>query len=156
MLALLLPWRLTYATVLPTPPPDPRTIGDVANLLSAVAAHGCISAVPSRFGTENFLLRSPFLFLPKNMLCEKCIRSVAIITFIGRHRCLCSEIATSCIVGDHGSYMLMSTPYMEIFRSPVGRKPCIVGDHASYTNVCVIYGNIRVDTGREYSGASRQ
>ena len=44
----------------------------------------------------------------------KTIRSDSMITFIRRHRCVHSEIATSCIVGDHASYMQMSAPCMEI------------------------------------------
>ena len=50
------------------------------------------------------------------MLCGKLIRSDSMITFVRRHCCLHSEIATSCIVGDH----------------------------ASYANVRAMYGNMRV------------
>ena len=48
------------------------------------------------------------------MLCGKLIRSDSMITFVRRHHCVHSEIATSCIVGDHASYMQMSAPCMEI------------------------------------------
>ena len=143
MLALLLPRRLTCATVLlPTLLSAPGTVASVrgvADSSSAVATHDCTSAISGCFATENFLFahasRSccalPF-FLPKNMLCGKFIRSDSIITFVTRHCCLHPEIATSCIVGEHASYMQMYVPY---FESPHGRKLSIVGDHASYMQI---------------------
>ena len=48
------------------------------------------------------------------ILATKFIRSDSMITFVRRHCCVHSEIAISCIMGDHASYMQMSAPCMEI------------------------------------------
>ena len=53
-------------------------------------------------------------FSAQKHVCGKLIRSDLMITFVRRHRCVHSEIATLCIVGDHASYMQMSAPCMEI------------------------------------------
>ena len=78
------------------------------------------------------------------MLCGKFISSDSIITFVRCHRYLHSEIATSCIVGDHASYMQMSVPYME---SPRSRKLSTVGDHTSYMQIS---GSTRVASTAEH------